>query len=136
MNELDDFVKRLQNVKNQFDDMKLQNYQLQKEIDMHYLYLSKLKAEQKDLQNVLYDQFKFIQEEKRLKKTIKESKREKDLMIMTVEEERNSLNVMKLEYQKERSERKRLEKSYSEMQYILESVHNQIKPQQEQYILF
>lgn len=55
---------------------------------------------------------------------------------MTVEEERNSLNVMKLEYQKERSERKRLEKSYSEMQYILESVHNQIKPQQEQYILF
>lgn len=55
MNELDDFVKRLQNVKNQFDDMKLQNSQLQKEIDMHYLYLSKLKAEQKDLQSVLYD---------------------------------------------------------------------------------
>lgn len=56
-------------------------------------------------------------------------------MIMTVEEERESLNVMKLQYQKEKSERRRLEKSYSEMQYILESVHGQVKPQQEQYII-
>lgn len=52
MNELDDFIKKLKNVKNEFEELKDNNFQLQKDIEIYYLEIEKLRKEQEILEKV------------------------------------------------------------------------------------
>lgn len=54
MNELDDFIKKLKNVKNEFEELKDNNFQLQKDIEIYYLEIEKLRKEQEILEKVFF----------------------------------------------------------------------------------
>lgn len=60
MNELDDFIKKLKNVKNEFEELKDNNFQLQKDIEIYYLEIEKLRKEQEILEKVFFQLIIFL----------------------------------------------------------------------------